>query len=229
MMMIRMAIAALVIAGLAVAPTAADAKKQRHTRYYGGAIGPANAPTSGPYPTAGVTMPRQGNVIAKSGDGSVRIEHVHGSLDLRTGDGSIRGVDVGGTLAVQTGDGSVTLEETDGDLDVSTGDGSVSVSGKPGTLRLHTSDGSITLRAERGTAMKDDWSLSTGDGGVAVYLPSDFAAELDAHTGDGSIRSELDVSSDGDSGRRTLKGRIGSGGKVLKIRTGDGSIRLKAS
>jgi hypothetical protein len=60
MMMIRMAIAALVIAGLAVAPTAADAKKQRHTRYYGGAIGPANAPTSGPYPTAGVTMPRQG-------------------------------------------------------------------------------------------------------------------------------------------------------------------------
>jgi len=137
--------------------------------------------------------------------------------------------DVGGTLAVQTGDGSVTLEETDGDLDVSTGDGSVSVSGKPGTLRLHTSDGSITLRAERGTAMKDDWSLSTGDGGVAVYLPSDFAAELDAHTGDGSIRSELDVSSDGDSGRRTLKGRIGSGGKVLKIRTGDGSIRLKAS
>jgi len=176
-----------------------------------------------------VTMPRQGNVIAKSGDGSVRIEHVHGSLDLRTGDGSIRGVDVGGTLAVQTGDGSVTLEETDGDLDVSTGDGSVSVSGKPGALRLHTNDGSITLRAERGTAMKDDWSLSTGDGGVAVYLPSDFAAELDAHTGDGSIRSELDVSSDGDSGRRTLKGRIGSGGKVLKIRTGDGSIRLKAS
>ena len=176
-----------------------------------------------------VTMPREGNVVARSGDGSVRIEHVHGSLDLRTGDGSIRGIDVGGTLSVQTGDGSVTLEDAEGDLDVNTGDGSVSVSGKLGALRLHTSDGSITLRADRGTTMKDDWSLSTGDGGVAIYLPPDFAAEVDAHTGDGSVRSELDIASDGESSRRSLKGKLGAGGKVLKIRTGDGSIRLKLS
>jgi Putative adhesin len=176
-----------------------------------------------------VTMPRDGNVTARSGDGSVRIERVHGTLDLRTGDGSIRATDIGGMLSLQTGDGSVTLENAEGDLDVSTGDGSVSVSGKLGAVRLHTSDGSITLRAERGTAMKDDWSLTTGDGGIAIYLPPDFAAELDAHTGDGTIRSDLDVSSDGDSSRRTLKGRLGAGGKTLKIRTGDGSIRLKTT
>lgn len=56
-MMIRMATAALVIAGLAVAPSAVEAKKYRHSRQ-SVAVGPANAPTSGPYPTAGVTMPR---------------------------------------------------------------------------------------------------------------------------------------------------------------------------
>jgi len=176
-----------------------------------------------------VTMPGEGNVTARSGDGSVRVNHVRGTLDLRTGDGSVRGMDVGGTLTIQTGDGSVTLEDVNGDLDVSTGDGSVSVSGKLGALRLHTSDGSITLRAERGTEMKDDWSLTTGDGGVAVYLPSDFAADVDAHTGDGSIRSELQISSDAESSRRSLKGRLGAGGKTLKVRTGDGSIRFKTS
>ena len=32
-----------------------------------------------------------------------------------------------------------------------------------------------------------------------------------------------------DRDRRTLKGKLGAGGKVLKIRTGDGSIRLKTS
>jgi DUF4097 and DUF4098 domain-containing protein YvlB len=176
-----------------------------------------------------VTMPHDGNVTARSGDGSVHIDHVRGTIDLRTGDGSIRGSDIGGTMALQTGDGSVTLEDVDGDLDVSTGDGSVSVSGRPGALRLHTSDGSITLRADRGTTMKDDWSLTTGDGGVAIFLPSDFSADVDAHTGDGSIRSELQVSADGDASRRSLKGRLGAGGKVLKIRTGDGSIRLKTS
>ena len=45
-----------------------------------------------------VTMPRDGNVEARSGDGSIRIEHVHGRLELRTGDGSIRGTDIGGEL-----------------------------------------------------------------------------------------------------------------------------------
>lgn len=58
-----------------------------------------------------VTMPRDGNVFAKSGDGSIRIEHVHGRLELRTGDGSIRATDIAGQLTLATGDGSVTLED----------------------------------------------------------------------------------------------------------------------
>ena len=182
-----------------------------------------------------VTMPAEGHVVAKSGDGSIRIDHVHGQLQLRTGDGSVRGTDIGGQLTIATGDGSVTLDDVDGDVDVDTGDGGVSVAGRIGIAKLHTGDGSITFRAAPGSSMKDDWSIVTGDGGVSLYLPSDFAAELDAHTGDGSIRNELSVTaeSDGDRERdrerRTLKGKIGAGGKTLRIRTGDGSIRLKTS
>jgi hypothetical protein len=181
-----------------------------------------------------VTMPREGNVIARSGDGSIRVEHVRGTLRLRTGDGSIRATGVGGKISLVTGDGSVTLDDADGDLDVDTGDGSVSVAGRPGALRLHTGDGSITFRAEPGTKMSGDWSLTTGDGGVSVYLPSEFDAQIDAHTGDGRISSELDVARDGESDdresrRRTLRGKLGNGGPALKIRTGDGSIRLKTT
>jgi DUF4097 and DUF4098 domain-containing protein YvlB len=177
-----------------------------------------------------VTMPREGNVTAKSGDGSIRIEHVHGRLELRTGDGSIRAIDIAGQLTLETGDGSVTLEDVAGDVDVDTGDGSVSIAGKPSGMKLHTGDGSITVRALSGTTMKDDWSMTTGDGGVAVYLPSDFGAELDAQTGDSSIRNELQLSNDeGDKSRRSLRGKLGAGGKLLRIRTGDGSIRLKTS
>jgi hypothetical protein len=178
-----------------------------------------------------VTMPKEGNIVARSGDGAINIEGVSGRLELRTGDGSIRARDIGGDMLLETHDGSVVLDGVVGDLDLTTGDGSVTVSGKPGALKLKTGDGAITLRAESGTTMKDDWSVSTGDGGVTLYLPSDFSAEVDAHTGDGSIRSELNVNSGGDTDdeRRSLRGRIGSGGKVLKIRTSDGSIRLKVS
>jgi DUF4097 and DUF4098 domain-containing protein YvlB len=179
-----------------------------------------------------VTMPRDGNVTAKSGDGSIRIEEVRGRLELRTGDGSIRGRDLGGQMTFSTGDGSVTLEAANGDLDVDTGDGSVSVSGKLGAVKLHTGDGTITFRAEQGTTMTGDWSMTTGDGSIALYLPSSFDADLDAYTGDGSIRNELKLAAEADGGessRRTLRAKLGAGGKTLKIRTGDGSIRLRTN
>jgi len=172
-----------------------------------------------------VTMPREGNIFAKSGDGSIRIDRVRGRLELRTGDGSIRGNEIAGQIA-----------SAEGDLDVDTGDGSVRVEGKLSGVRLHTGDGSVTLRAESGSAMKDEWSITTGDGGVNVSLPSDFGADLDAHSSGGTIRSEFrtdpdseDRDKDRESRRHTLRGKIGSGGKALKIRTGDGSIRIKSS
>jgi len=105
------------------------------------------------------------------------------------------------------------------------------VSGKLTGVRLHTGDGSIVYRAEAGTAMGEDWDITTGDGGVSLYLPSDFGAELDAHTGDGTIRNDLDVAAPSGSGevsRRTVRGRLGAGGRQLRIRTGDGSIRLRS-
>jgi len=177
-----------------------------------------------------VTMPKNGNVVARSGDGSIRVERVTGHLELRTGDGSIRGTAVGGDLVIQTGDGSVVLDEGSGNLDLDTADGSVTVAGKFDAVKLHTGDGSITLRAEPGSHMKDDWSVTTGDGGVSLYLPEDFDAQIDASTGDGTIRSELSVQGGNDEhARRSLRGRLGDGGKLLRIRTGDGSIKPKAS
>jgi DUF4097 and DUF4098 domain-containing protein YvlB len=175
-----------------------------------------------------VSVPRKADIQARSGDGSIRIAHVTGRTDLHTGDGSIRAEDVSGELTLTTGDGSVTVDGAEGRLALETGDGSVNVTGKLGGVRLHTGDGSIVYRSQPGVAMDADWDITTGDGSVSLYLPSDFGAELDAHTGDGSIRNDLKVEGDRpDTNRRTVKGRLGNGGKELRIRTGDGSIRLR--
>jgi hypothetical protein len=87
--------------------------------------------------------------------------------------------------------------------------------------------------------MSGNWEISTGDGSVTLFLPPNFDADVDAHTGDGSVRSELDVDGndqlerDGDgnsnSSRRSLKGRLGAGGNTLRVRSGDGTIRLRVS
>jgi DUF4097 and DUF4098 domain-containing protein YvlB len=176
-----------------------------------------------------VWLPKRADVKARSGDGFIAIEHVNGRIELHTGDGSIRANDIAGELTLNTGDGSVTVDEAEGRLALDTGDGGVNVSGKLSGVRLHTGDGSIVYRAQPGTAMSEDWEITTGDGGVSLYLPSDFSAELDAHTGDGAIRNDLNLSSAGsrEGDRRTVRGRLGSGGRQLRIRTGDGSIRLR--
>ena len=178
-----------------------------------------------------VSVPREVTLLARTGDGAIRIDGVSGRLELRTGDGSIRAVDVSGELLLGTGDGSVSVDRAEGRLDVETGDGGVDVTGKLSAVKLHTGDGSIVYRAETGTEMTDDWEISTGDGSVAIYLPTAFNAELDAHTGDGAIRNDLGVESDGSdkNNRRTVRGRLGSGGRLLRVRTGDGTIRLRAN
>jgi hypothetical protein len=180
------------------------------------------------YASLVVRVPRNTDIRARSGDGSIRIERVAGTIDLRTGDGSIRAAELAGDVTLDTGDGSITADAVDGRLTVDTGDGSVNVTGRITGLTLHTGDGSVVLRAQPGTVMAEPWEITTGDGGVSLYLPTDFGAELDAHTGDGTIRNDLDVAGTGDEKtRRTLRGRLGTGGKALRVRTGDGSIRLK--
>jgi DUF4097 and DUF4098 domain-containing protein YvlB len=180
-----------------------------------------------------VSVPNRADITARTGDGSIRVDGVHGKINLHTGDGSIRAANVNGDLRMHTGDGSITVEGGEGTLDLDTGDGGVDVTGKLTAVKMHTGDGSITYRAEPGTVMSDGWEITTGDGGVSLYLPSDFAADVDARTGDGSIANDLTVNAEAENdrseNRRSLRGRLGSGGKLLRIRTGDGSIRLRPS
>jgi hypothetical protein len=183
-----------------------------------------------------VSVPRGARLALTTSDGSISVERIDGRLELRTDDGSVRVSESAGGVIVVTRDGSITLERVAGRIDARSGDGSIRVNGAPTSLALETRDGSVTVRAERGTAMADNWSVRTGDGTVVMELPEDFAAELDAETLDGSVRSDLAVAgapgsgdSRDDDDRRRLRGTIGAGGKVLTLRTNDGSIRLRTS
>lgn len=178
-----------------------------------------------------VTVPRTLNLEARTSDGSIDARDLSGRVELGTGDGSVRVLQVGGDITIRTGDGSVYARELDGLVEVSTGDGSVEMSGRFAGLRAHTGDGSIGIDALAGSTMQREWNVSSGDGGVTMRLPPDFNAEIDARTGDGAIStSGIDVTRPAGEGRRrrVVRGRVGTGGEVLTLRTGDGSIRVVA-
>lgn len=176
-----------------------------------------------------VSLPASSDVAARSGDGSIDIERVTGKVELRSGDGSIHGRQLGGDVNAHTGDGSIKLDGVNGVLDVNTGDGNVTVAGKLTSVHARSGDGSMTIQVEPGSAATSDWDITTGDGSVTLEVPEGFGAELDAHTGDGGIRM-LDITLSnvtGQIGKHTVRGRLGPGGRALRVRTSDGSITLR--
>jgi DUF4097 and DUF4098 domain-containing protein YvlB len=186
-----------------------------------------------------VVVPRNSQLVATTQDGSITVEDVTGKLTLRTGDGSVRGSRLAGEIFVRSGDGSIRFERVEGALDLETDDGGITLEGKPSALRAHTSDGTIRFDIEPDTAMAADWDLQTSDGSVILTLPPSFNAVLDAETRDGAVRlnhpavSNAAREGEGEDGRererrrRSVQTTLGAGGKVLRVRTGDGSIRIE--
>ena len=176
-----------------------------------------------------VSVPASSDVRASSGDGSIDLERVNGKITLRSGDGSIHAASSSGTVSVSTGDGSINLDRVDGVLEATTGDGSVKVTGTLTSVRARSGDGSIAVHAQPGSSVDADWDLASGDGSITLEIPDGFSAALDAHTGDGGINLDgVSVTSvTGAISRNTVRGQLGSGGRPLHVRTGDGSITLR--
>jgi hypothetical protein len=191
-----------------------------------------------------VLMPKDGDLDAHTGDGSVEASALNGNLSVQTGDGSIRANTLSGTINLHTndgsinvdtlkgdirlhsGDGSIEARELDGKLDADSGDGHIRIVGRFDELNIKTGDGSVDARALPGSKMAASWNIRTGDGSVDLSLPGDLQANIDASTGDGHISLGMPVTVEGTFSNSQIHGKMNGGGQSLTIHTGDGSIRL---
>ena len=171
-------------------------------------------------------MPKEADLEVHTGDGSIEVQPVTGRVSLSTGDGSITVDGLQGEISLHTGDGSIRATGLSGRLKADTGDGSMNVRGRFDVLDLRTGDGGIVAAAEPGSKVEAAWSLRSGDGSITLRVPEGLGAELDAHTGDGSITVDKPVTVSGTIRERSVRGPLGPGGPPLQIYTGDGSIRL---
>jgi hypothetical protein len=180
-----------------------------------------------------VSAPLKTTLTARSGDGSIKVRRVTGKVDLDTDDGSVSLDEIAGDVVVRTGDGSINGSDITGRVALKTSDGSIELSGVLAGLTIDTHDGSVDLTARRGSRADDAWEVTTGDGSVTLALPADFAADLDAHTGDGRVQVEQIDEKAGaadqkdDAERSTVRAKLGPGGKALRLRTGSGRITVK--
>ena len=151
-----------------------------------------------------VYVPRNSTLHVTSQDGDLNLEGVSGELTLRTGDGSIKVTNGGGQLQVNTGDGEIRIASFEGQVDARTGDGSISLDGKFIGLAARTGDGNISL---------------------SVPANSDFTIETNA---EGIDNSGITLSEDIAPSKRVKRWRVGRGGNIFVLNTGDGRIVLNS-
>ena len=151
-----------------------------------------------------VFVPRQTTLHVSSGDGSVTLDGVSGEITLRSGDGSIDVSNSGGQLQVNTGDGSIQISRFDGQVDARTGDGAIALDGTFKALSARTGDGQISLTVPAGSSFT-----------IETNLPDEISNE-------GFV-----VAEDITRSPRLRRWKIGNGGQVFVLRTGDGRILLR--
>lgn len=123
--------------------------------------------------------------------------------------------------------------------------GAVEVSGVQGTFKLETTNGHIQLtrcggaidlettngRIEADLVAVDPQAnnrIETTNGRIEITVPATIRAEVDAATTNGSVNSDLPITTR-TFGRSELRGSVNGGGALLKLRTTNGSIHIAAS
>lgn len=125
---------------------------------------------------------------------------------------------VNGTVHVSGVQAQGELRSVNGDIDVASSEGAFSA---------HTTNGGVHVELLR-LASSDALSLSTVNGSVALVLPRNAAASLDARSLNGNFHSDLPITLLSAYSPHGIRGRLNSGGAPVQLRTVNGTIRVLA-
>jgi hypothetical protein len=192
-----------------------------------------------------VQIPADAKLEVDTSGGSIDVEGVRGELRLATSGGSIRGTEVGGDVFADTSGGAIELEHVGGDVRAETSGGGIEIVDAGGDVRAETSGGGIQVLAARARVDADTsggpvrvefapgnargGSLSSSGGGVSVSIDPGVGLEVDASTSGGRVVSDVPVRVRGEISKTELRGTIGGGGALLKLRSSGGGIRIEGA
>jgi DUF4097 and DUF4098 domain-containing protein YvlB len=151
-----------------------------------------------------IYVPRNANLHLSSEDGRLTVQGVSGELVARTGDGAIEIEGGNGRLQANTSDGRIRVADFRGDVDARTGDGTITLEGNFTSIQAQTGDGSIVL---------------------GVPAASNFIIETNA---DEVVNEGLTVAEETAPSARLKRLKVGNGGVVFKLNTGEGHVILRS-
>ena len=172
--------------------------------------------TEHPSPPRGVSLavhyavetPREVDVNLRTVNSKIEISGISGAIDATTVNGSIDLEGDTGPIRARSTNGTIK-----GEIDLLANDAEFSTTNGTIEVEVHRCVGSM--------------AASTTNGPINLTLPTDFAGQLDVETKRGRVHSDFPVPVVGKI-KNQLKGEVGEGGEaVVKLRSTNGSIRLK--
>jgi len=198
-----------------------------------------------------------GGAYLRSEGGHVKVVSVEKWAELRTVGGNIYLQRTGGKVVVESGGGQINLGEVAGAVQARTAGGGIQIARVSGPTNIETTGGSIylkqvlnTVNANTSSGQITAWFANTGskevlgtsqlvcgEGDIVVYLPREIALSIEATIEAASEHQIIAGPEFGlqktwvrtPGGPRVLqaKGLLNGGGKLLKLHTVAGNIKLQ--
>ncbi len=169
-------------------------------------------------------------VRAESGSGAVHGESIRAArIFLHTSFGEVRAQAVEGRLEAKSGSGGIRVEGFRGALDANSSFGTIGCEGDFSALSVQSGSGTVEVHAGPASRVEAPWKIHSNFGAVRLRVAPDFACELSAKTGFGSLDVGFPLTIEaGGLGKslREVRGRIGAGGGPVSLTSGSGSISL---
>lgn len=150
-------------------------------------------------------------------------------------------VPAGATLSLKSTNGGIHLADLNGNLDFATTNGGLHLKDVGGKVVGRTTNGGLHVELSGTEWQGDGLDLSTTNGGIHLEVPRGYNAHLDLATTNGRIDADVagahkqgrgDDDDDDDSGwsgrrrNRTVNTDLGSGGRLLRLRTTNGGVHV---
>ncbi|MCH7598114.1 MAG: DUF4097 family beta strand repeat protein [Myxococcales bacterium] len=171
-----------------------------------------------------IRIPNHVQIEVSSANGKVNVCGMRANVHARSDNGSVCIQDVIGDLTLSAANAKVCCEHTCGLLEARSSNGNVELHDHTGGIDAMTSNGSI--RASVAKLSEDGVKLATSNGRIVLDLPKDLDAEMDIRVDNGVIRNDRTIDSDIPQSAGRVRGKLGLGGPMIKLRTSNGTVSI---
>ncbi|GHF51325.1 hypothetical protein GCM10010218_36090 [Streptomyces mashuensis] len=154
------------------------------------------------------------------------VSGISGATDVHSVSGDVTLVGVTGPVDAETVSGRLEAQSLGGDLRFKSVSGELTlVEHRSGTVKAESVGGDMTVDLAAGR--HPELALTSVSGQIAIRLPQQVDAEVNANTTSGDVSCAFDdLRVEGQWGAKTITGRLGEGGGRLRVTTVSGAVAL---